>query len=104
MGPAAKPANVRFGQAGAFLLGALALEALIERGSAPFYWTPLIIGLSYLAERWNLKRERQAPIQVEIVEASPQRVVVKNVDFSSGLDHGHRKALVAPVAERLTRT
>ena len=48
MGPAAKPARVRFVQAAAFLLGALALEALIERGSTPFYWTPLIIGLSYL--------------------------------------------------------
>ncbi len=49
MGPAKKAADVRFVQAGAFLLGALALEALIERGSTPFYWTPLIIGLSYLA-------------------------------------------------------
>jgi hypothetical protein len=49
MGPATKPADVRFVQAGAFLLGALALEALIERGSTPFYWTPLIIGLSYFA-------------------------------------------------------
>jgi len=48
MGPAAKPADVRLLQAGAFLLGALALEALVERGSTPFYWTPLIIGLSYL--------------------------------------------------------
>ncbi|MDQ3629689.1 MAG: hypothetical protein M3417_00120 [Actinomycetota bacterium] len=48
MGPAAKPAHVRFVQAGAFLLGALALEALIERGSTPFYWTPLIIAFSYL--------------------------------------------------------
>ncbi len=49
MGPAAKSADVRLLQAGAFLLGALALEALVERGSTPFYWTPLIIGLSYLA-------------------------------------------------------
>jgi hypothetical protein len=48
MGPAKKAAGVRFLQAGAFLLGALALEALIERGATPFYWTPLIIGLSYL--------------------------------------------------------
>jgi hypothetical protein len=48
MGPAAKSADVRLLQAGAFLLGALALETLVERGSTPFYWTPLIIGLSYL--------------------------------------------------------
>ena len=48
MGPAAKSADVRLLQAGAFLLGALALEALVERGSTPFYWVPLIIGLSYL--------------------------------------------------------
>ena len=48
MGPAAKSADVRLLQAGAFLLGALALEVLVERGSTPFYWTPLIIGLSYL--------------------------------------------------------
>lgn len=48
MGPAAKPAHVRLVQAGCFLLGALALEALVERGSTPFYWTPLIIGLSFL--------------------------------------------------------
>jgi len=48
LSPARKPATTRFAQAGAFLLGALALEALIERGSTPFYWTPLIIGLAYL--------------------------------------------------------
>ncbi len=48
MGPSAKSADVRLLQAGAFLLGALALEVLVERGSTPFYWTPLIIGLSYL--------------------------------------------------------
>ena len=45
---ATKPADVRLLQALAFGLGALALEALVQRGSAPFYWTPLIIGLSYL--------------------------------------------------------
>ncbi len=48
LSPARKPANVRFVQAAAFLLGALALEVLIERGSTPFYWTPLILGLAYL--------------------------------------------------------
>ncbi len=44
------------------------------------------LGLSYLAERWKLQREGQAPIQVKIVEASPERVVVKNVDSDSNLD------------------
>ncbi len=48
MSPARKSAHVRFVQAVAFLLGALALEVLVQRGSAPFYWTPLIIGVSYL--------------------------------------------------------
>jgi hypothetical protein len=47
-GPAAKPARVRLLQAVAFGLAALGLEALIERGSVAFYWTPLIIGLGYL--------------------------------------------------------
>ncbi len=60
------------------------------------------LGLSYLAERWELAREDQAPIQVEIVEASPQRVVVKNVDFGSKLDYGTRFTLSAPVDGRLT--
>ena len=48
MPQAAKPKQVRLLQALAFGLGALALEALVERGSTAFYWTPLIIGLSYL--------------------------------------------------------
>ncbi len=60
------------------------------------------LGLSYLAERWTLEREGQEPIQVEIVEASPERVVVKNVDFGSELEYGTRFALSAPVDERLT--
>ncbi len=60
------------------------------------------LGLSYLAERWELAWEDQAPIQVEIVEASPQRVVVKNVDFGSKLDYGTRFTLSTPVDGRLT--
>ncbi len=60
------------------------------------------LGLSYLAERWTLHREGQAPIQVEVVEASPQRVVVKNVDFGSDHEYGTRFTLDAPVDGRLT--
>lgn len=60
------------------------------------------LGLSYLAEPWTLKREGQEPIRVEIVEASPERVVVKNVDFGSELEYGTRFTLSAPVYERLT--
>ena len=43
-----KPTQVRLLQALAFGLGALALEALVERGSVAFSWTPAIIGLAYL--------------------------------------------------------
>ncbi len=60
-------------------------------------------GLSYLADRWRLRLDDGRSIEVEIVEASPERAVVKNVDFASGLDHGHRMALTAPVGDRLLR-
>lgn len=61
------------------------------------------LGLSYLVERRNLQREGQAPIQVKIVEeASPERVVVKNVDFGSNLDYGARFNLSTPVDGRLS--
>ncbi len=60
-------------------------------------------GLSYLSDRWQLQVGEGQPIEVEIVEASPGQVVVKNVDFSSGLDHGHRFSLAAPAEDRLTR-
>lgn len=59
-------------------------------------------GLGYLAERWQLQVDDQTQILVEINEASPERVVVHNVDFSSGLDHGHRFTLTAPVGNLLT--
>ena len=60
-------------------------------------------GLSYLADRWRLQVDEQTHTEVEIVEASPERVVVQNVDIGSGLDHGHRFALTAPVDNRPTR-
>lgn len=49
MGPNAKSTETRLIQAGAFLIGAVALYVLVEKGSTKFYFTPLIIGLSYLA-------------------------------------------------------
>jgi hypothetical protein len=61
------------------------------------------LGLSYLAERWNLRLEDETHIQVEIVEASPEQVVVKSVDFGSGLNYGTQFRLSAPVDDRLTR-
>lgn len=60
-------------------------------------------GLSYLAARWQLQVDDQTQILVEINEASPECVVVHSVDFSSGLDHGHRFTLAAPVGDLLTR-
>jgi hypothetical protein len=60
------------------------------------------IGLSYLAERWWLRLD-QTRIAVEIVEASPQRVVVKNVDFGHDGDIGERFTPAAPIDDgRLT--
>jgi len=41
--------SVRIRQALLLLAGALALELLIAQGSLRFYWTPLIIGITYLA-------------------------------------------------------
>ena len=61
------------------------------------------IGLSYLAERWSLRLDGKTRIAVEIVEASPARVVVKNVDFGHNGDIGDRFILAAPVDDdRLT--
>lgn len=45
---AVKPAATRWVQAAFFLLGAAALEVLVEHGSVRFFWTPLIVGLAYL--------------------------------------------------------
>lgn len=58
------------------------------------------VGLSYLAERWRL-RLGDADFAVEIVEASPQRVIVQNVDFGHGT-YGERFTLRAPVDESLS--
>ena len=61
------------------------------------------VGLSYLAERWWLLLDDNTKIAVEIVEADPQRVVVKNVDFGHDGDIGDRFTLTAPIGdERLT--
>ncbi len=48
MGPNAKTSETRLLQAVAFAIGAIALYLLVERSKIKFYWTPLIIGLSYL--------------------------------------------------------
>jgi len=44
-----KPRAQRIAQGLALAAGAVALELLVARGSAPFYWTPLMIGIAYLA-------------------------------------------------------
>ncbi|MFI5909442.1 hypothetical protein [Dactylosporangium sp. NPDC051541] len=62
------------------------------------------IGLSYLADRWSLSRPgRTDPIAVQIVEAGPQRVVVKNVDFGFEGDIGTTFRLDTPVDGSLRR-
>lgn len=43
-----KSGAVRIAQGLALAGGAVALELLVVRGDAPFYWTPLTIGLAYL--------------------------------------------------------
>lgn len=44
-----KARDVRIRQGLTLLAGAVALELLVGQGSLRFYWTPLIVGLSYLA-------------------------------------------------------
>lgn len=46
---ASKSGGVRFAQGIVLAGGAVALELLIARGDTPFYWVPLVIGLTYLA-------------------------------------------------------
>lgn len=53
-------------------------------------------GLSYLAKTWILRARDTDPIQVQIVEASPDRLVVQNVDFGSEDDYGTRIRLDVP--------
>ena len=61
------------------------------------------VGLSYLAERWWLRLNDNRRITVEIVEASPTQVVLKNVDFGYEGNFGERFTLSAPVVgNRLT--
>jgi len=43
------PGSRRIGRGLALAAGAVALELLVVRGDTPFYWTPLIVGLAYLA-------------------------------------------------------
>ena len=61
-------------------------------------------GLSYLADRWLLTLDgRSEPISVQIVEASPQRLLVKNVDFGYEGDIGTTFLLDVPVDGRIRR-
>ena len=46
---AAKQRGVRLRQGLLLLAGGLALELLVAQGSLRFFWTPLILGLAYLA-------------------------------------------------------
>lgn len=62
------------------------------------------VGLSYLADRWLLTvDEHPYPVSVEIVEASPDQVRVKNVDFSYPADIGKIFILGVPVSGALRR-
>ncbi|GAA3456434.1 hypothetical protein [Dactylosporangium matsuzakiense] len=62
------------------------------------------VGLSYLADRWSLALDdRPDPISVQIVEASPEQVVVKNVDFGYEGNIGTTFRLDTPVGTRLRR-
>jgi hypothetical protein len=62
------------------------------------------VGLSYLADRWLLTLDGRAePIWVQIVEASPERLLVKNVDFGYEGDIGKTFALDVPADGRLQR-
>ncbi|MFC0508916.1 hypothetical protein [Micromonospora costi] len=62
------------------------------------------VGLSYLADQWWLTLDGRAePISVQIVEASPDRLLVKNVDFGYEADIGTLFALGVPEDGRLRR-
>ncbi|WP_109473663.1 hypothetical protein [Ornithinimicrobium cavernae] len=59
------------------------------------------VGMSYLAESWEL-REGEDWVRVEVVEASPSRVMVQLVDFFGHPDrYGERHTLTVPVGDRL---
>ena len=62
------------------------------------------VGLSYLGDPWLLTLDgRSEPIAVQIVEASPQRLLVKNVDFGYEGDIGKIFVLDVPEIGRLRR-
>jgi hypothetical protein len=61
--------------------------------------------LSYLADRWLLTLDgRSQPISALIVEASTQRLLVRNVDFGYEGDIGMTFLLDVPVDGRLRRS
>ncbi len=63
------------------------------------------VGLGYLADRWQLHvADHPEAISVEIVEANPKTLTVKNVDYESSLDYGHRFTLEVPVTSGLRHT
>lgn len=53
-------------------------------------------GLSYLADTWMLRTGESEPFQVQILESSPERVMVQNVDFGREDDYGARFPLAVP--------
>ncbi|TKV26128.1 hypothetical protein FDK12_14300 [Arthrobacter sp. NamB2] len=56
------------------------------------------IGLSYLADTWVLSiADRNEPINVQIVEASPEALKVKSVDY--GWDQNYGTIIELPVPE-----
>ena len=62
------------------------------------------IGLSYLADTWVLSIEnRDEPINVQIVEASPKALRVKSVDYGWEQDYGTIITLSVPEPGHLRR-
>ncbi|MEU8663739.1 hypothetical protein [Actinoplanes philippinensis] len=61
-------------------------------------------GLSYIASRWSLTLGgRPEPISVEIVEASPERLRVRNVDYGYEGDIGDIFVVDVPPGDVLRR-
>ncbi|WP_026548870.1 hypothetical protein [Arthrobacter sp. Br18] len=61
-------------------------------------------GLSYLADTWVLSIEdRDDPISVQIVEASPRALRVKSVDYGWEQDYGTLIDLPVPESGNLQR-
>lgn len=55
------------------------------------------VGLSCLAERWRFRTTEGESISIEIIEASPERVVIKNVDFGYEGQYGEQFVLPTPL-------